>query len=185
MTDKIKEVASTILETAAPKIAPFIKISSPVMDKDNKKKNGQVHFKSEIVFSGVGQAQAIRIAKKVFGYADYSKGYITFDAPDRSEAIKKIATANKGIPGLIAKDYGKAPKNASKSTNKTASSTPIDRVKVERKDLETKCNKLDTFLETDKFKSLDVEQRKLLRQQKTVMKTYLDILDKRMKLMEK
>ena len=61
--------------------------------------------------------------------------------------------------------------------------TPEDRMIIEVSDLEDKIFKLSTFLDTEKFNSLPAEHQSLLIKQNTVMKSYRDILRRRLELM--
>lgn len=61
--------------------------------------------------------------------------------------------------------------------------TPEDRMIIEVSDLEDKISKLSTFLDTEKFNSLPAEHQSLLIKQNTVMKSYRDILRRRLELM--
>lgn len=61
--------------------------------------------------------------------------------------------------------------------------TPEDRMIIEVSDLEDKISKLSIFLDTEKFNSLPAEHQSLLIKQNTVMKSYRDILRRRLELM--
>ena len=61
--------------------------------------------------------------------------------------------------------------------------TPEDRMIIEVNDLEDKISKLSAFLDTEKFNSLPDEHQSLLVKQNTVMKSYRDILRRRLELM--
>lgn len=61
--------------------------------------------------------------------------------------------------------------------------TPEDRMIIEVNDLEDKISKLSTFLDIEKFNSLSDEHQSLLVKQNTVMKSYRDILHRRLELM--
>ena len=61
--------------------------------------------------------------------------------------------------------------------------TPEDRMIIEVNDLEDKISKLSIFLNTEKFNSLSDEHQSLLVKQNTVMKSYRDILRRRLELM--
>lgn len=61
--------------------------------------------------------------------------------------------------------------------------TPKDRMIIEINDLEDKISKLSVFLDTEKFNSLSAEHQSLLIKQNTVMKSYRDILRRRLELM--
>ena len=61
--------------------------------------------------------------------------------------------------------------------------TPEDRIIIEVNDLEDKISKLSAFLDTEKFNSLPDEHQSLLVKQNTVMKSYRDILRRRLELM--
>lgn len=54
-----------------------------------------------------------------------------------------------------------------------------DRLAQERSELAERHNKLDRFLDTDKFELLAAEDSELLLEQHAVMALYLTILDKR------
>ena len=60
---------------------------------------------------------------------------------------------------------------------------PEDRMVIEVNDLEDKISKLSAFLDTEKFNSLPAEHQSLLIKQNTVMKSYRDILRRRLELM--
>lgn len=62
--------------------------------------------------------------------------------------------------------------------------TPVDRMRIELDDLAEKLVKLDIFLGTPKFLSLDKEMCDLLHSQYKVMKEYKEILEKRLELMQ-
>lgn len=64
-------------------------------------------------------------------------------------------------------------------------STFYERLKVEKTELDEKLTKLNAFIQSDKFKEVDPEQKPLLQTQAGVMKTYSQILEKRLKLLEK
>lgn len=61
--------------------------------------------------------------------------------------------------------------------------TQKDRMIIEVNELEDKISKLSTFLDTEKFNSLPDEHQSLLIKQDTVMKSYRDILRRRLELM--
>lgn len=61
--------------------------------------------------------------------------------------------------------------------------TPEDRMIIEINELENKISKLSAFLNTEKFNSLSDEHQSLLIKQDTVMKSYRDILRRRLELM--
>ena len=61
--------------------------------------------------------------------------------------------------------------------------TPKDRMVIEVNELEDKISKLSAFLNTEKFNSLSDEHQSLLIKQNTVMKSYRDILRRRLELM--
>ena len=61
--------------------------------------------------------------------------------------------------------------------------TPEDRMIIEVNELEDKISKLSAFLNTEKFDSLPDEHQSLLVKQNTVMKSYRDILRRRLELM--
>ena len=61
--------------------------------------------------------------------------------------------------------------------------TPEDRMIIEVNELEDKISKLSTLLNTEKFNSLSDEHQSLLIKQDTVMKSYRDILRRRLELM--
>lgn len=61
--------------------------------------------------------------------------------------------------------------------------TPEDRMVIEVNDLEDKISKLSAFLDIEKFNSLPDEHQSLLIKQNTVMKSYRDILRRRLELM--
>lgn len=61
--------------------------------------------------------------------------------------------------------------------------TPEDRMIIEISELEDKISKLSVFLNTEKFNSLSDEHQSLLIKQDTVMKSYRDILRRRLELM--
>ena len=61
--------------------------------------------------------------------------------------------------------------------------TPEDRMIIEVNELEDKISKLSAFLNTEKFDSLSDEHQSLLVKQNTVMKSYRDILRRRLELM--
>ncbi|MBQ3690136.1 MAG: hypothetical protein II937_09825 [Bacteroidales bacterium] len=56
----------------------------------------------------------------------------------------------------------------------------IERMKVEKAELETRITKLLAFMESDKFNELDSADKKLLRQQYAGMETYLTSLSARL-----
>lgn len=59
------------------------------------------------------------------------------------------------------------------------------RLKVEREELNNKIIKLGQFVNSDKFKTLDDENRTLLLLQHYMMNQYLEVLDKRISLLIK
>ena len=63
--------------------------------------------------------------------------------------------------------------------------TALERMRIELDDLTEKLVKLEIFLRTPKFLSLDKEMRDLLHDQLKVMKEYKEILEKRIELMQK
>lgn len=63
-------------------------------------------------------------------------------------------------------------------------STFIDRLKIERKELDEKIVKLDNFLTSDLEQPITEEMYKLLRKQLSVMLNYLAILDLRLEILE-
>lgn len=63
-------------------------------------------------------------------------------------------------------------------------STFIDRLKIERKELDEKIVKLDNFLTSDLEQPITEEMYKLLKRQLTVMLNYLAILDLRLEILE-
>ncbi len=65
-----------------------------------------------------------------------------------------------------------------------ASSTPLDRVILERKELDAKLEKLGVFIGTKPFFALSVESRDLLLAQHRVMADYSLILGQRIELMQ-
>lgn len=60
-----------------------------------------------------------------------------------------------------------------------------ERLKVEREELDSKIIKLGQFINNDKFKTLDDENRALLLLQHYMMNQYLEVLDKRISLLIK
>lgn len=56
------------------------------------------------------------------------------------------------------------------------------RVKSELNELNAKIVKLDEFIRKSTFKKLSTENQKLLKEQRTVMEKYADILIKRLKI---
>lgn len=62
--------------------------------------------------------------------------------------------------------------------------TFIDRLNIEKNDLNDKIGKLKTFMESDKFNSIDVLQRSLLQIQIQAMFTYSQVLFERIKWLE-
>lgn len=58
--------------------------------------------------------------------------------------------------------------------------TYIDRMKIEKAELEQRITKLLAFIESDKFAELDATDKKLLRMQYCGMDTYLTALDTRL-----
>lgn len=58
----------------------------------------------------------------------------------------------------------------------------IERMKVEKAELEIRTTKLLAFMESDKFNELDNEEKRLLRQQYAGMETYLTSLAARLLL---
>lgn len=63
--------------------------------------------------------------------------------------------------------------------------TFLDRMYIERDDLNDKLRKLHDFINSDRFDELDKENQKLLIEQETAMDVYLHILEQRIKLAEK
>ena len=61
--------------------------------------------------------------------------------------------------------------------------TPKDRMVIEISELEDKISKLSAFLNTEKFNSLSDEHQSPLIKQDTIMKSYRDILRRRLELM--
>ena len=58
--------------------------------------------------------------------------------------------------------------------------TFIDRLQIERKELSDKLVKLDAFMNSGKFATVDdLNQRMLMREQSEIMTEYVEILDKR------
>lgn len=58
-----------------------------------------------------------------------------------------------------------------------------DRMQIELSDLQAKLNKLQSFVESDKFNELDKYMQKLLLEQKSIMTDYVDVLEQRLQLM--
>ena len=63
------------------------------------------------------------------------------------------------------------------------SETVIERLHIEHDELREKLIKLNEFIKTDFFESLDYEERVDLELQQSAMRTYLLILTKRLKRM--
>ena len=61
--------------------------------------------------------------------------------------------------------------------------TPLDRMIIEYDELKQKINKLDVFLHSEKFKTLDEQVRGLLPSQYHIMIAYAIVLSERMRLM--
>ena len=61
--------------------------------------------------------------------------------------------------------------------------TPLDRMVIEYDELKQKINKLDVFLNSEKFKNLDEGVRGLLSSQYHIMIAYAIVLGERMRLM--
>ena len=61
--------------------------------------------------------------------------------------------------------------------------TPLDRLIIEHDELNEKIKRLEEFLDSEKFKSLDQNQRRLLYSQCFIMGAYSDYLEERMKFM--
>jgi hypothetical protein len=54
-----------------------------------------------------------------------------------------------------------------------------ERVVEEKKDLDGKIERLDTFIRSDKFGELLIDERQRMRWQKTLMELYSDVLEAR------
>ena len=61
--------------------------------------------------------------------------------------------------------------------------TPLDRMVIEYDELKQKIDKLDVFLDSEKFKTLDERVKRLLSAQYHIMIAYSIILSERMRLM--
>lgn len=61
--------------------------------------------------------------------------------------------------------------------------TPLDRMIIEYNELKQKINKLDVFLDSEKFKTLDEKVKGLLSSQYHIMIAYSIVLSERMRLM--
>ena len=61
--------------------------------------------------------------------------------------------------------------------------TPLDRMVIEYDELKQKIDKLDVFLDSDKFKTLDEKVKGLLSSQYHIMIAYAIVLGERMRLM--
>ena len=61
--------------------------------------------------------------------------------------------------------------------------TPLDRMIIEYDELKQKIDKLDVFLDSDKFKTLDEKAKGLLSSQYHIMIAYSIVLSERMRLM--
>ena len=61
--------------------------------------------------------------------------------------------------------------------------TPLDRMVIEYDELKQKIDKLDVFLDSDKFKTLDEKVKGLLSSQYHIMIAYSIVLSERMRLM--
>lgn len=61
--------------------------------------------------------------------------------------------------------------------------TPLDRMIIEYDELKQKINKLDVFLDSEKFKTLDKKAKGLLSSQYHIMIAYSIVLSERMRLM--
>lgn len=61
--------------------------------------------------------------------------------------------------------------------------TPLDRMIIEYDELKQKINKLDVFLDSEKFKTLDEKAKGLLSSQYHIMIAYSIVLSERMRLM--
>ena len=61
--------------------------------------------------------------------------------------------------------------------------TPLDRMIIEYDELKQKINKLDVFLDSEKFKSLDEKVKGFLSSQYHIMIAYSIVLSERMRLM--
>ena len=61
--------------------------------------------------------------------------------------------------------------------------TPLDRMIIEYDELKQKINKLDVFLDSEKFKTLDEKSKGLLSSQYHIMIAYSIVLSERMRLM--
>lgn len=61
--------------------------------------------------------------------------------------------------------------------------TPLDRMVIEYDELKEKIDKLDVFLDSEKFKTLDEKVKGLLSSQYHIMITYSIVLSERMRLM--
>lgn len=61
--------------------------------------------------------------------------------------------------------------------------TPLDRMVIEYDELKQKINKLDVFLDSEKFKTLDEKAKGLLSSQYHIMIAYSIVLSERMRLM--
>lgn len=61
--------------------------------------------------------------------------------------------------------------------------TPLDRMVIEYDELKQKIDKLDAFLDSEKFKTLDEKVKGLLSSQYHIMIAYSIVLSERMRLM--
>ena len=61
--------------------------------------------------------------------------------------------------------------------------TPLDRMIIEYDELKQKIDKLDVFLDSEKFKTLDEKVKGLLSSQYRIMTAYSIVLSERMRLM--
>ena len=108
----------------------------------------------------------------------YKKDYTIFDIEEVSDPIQLDKTIYK-IKNLTT---GQAAIRES-IDDYICCETPEDRMIIEVSDLEDKISKLSAFLDTEKFNSLPAEHQSLLIKQNTVMKSYRDILRRRLELM--
>ncbi len=67
---------------------------------------------------------------------------------------------------------------------KIVMSTFIDRLNVEKSELDEKIGKLKSFMESDNFNKIDTVQKSLLQVQAHAMLTYSQILFERISLLE-
>ena len=65
----------------------------------------------------------------------------------------------------------------------TVADTPLDRMIIEYDELKQKIDKLDAFLDSEKFKTLDEKVKGLLSSQYHIMIAYSIVLSERMRLM--